>query len=175
MCKYASIEGNSPKLFKMFIFLLLSSMISLISGCGTICLAFMTLLCVLFIVSYVLDRRTDACIRSMLNDCDVLEKANNMTIHACNDVVMTLNISKKTRSRYSQYIYYINRQVDTACRRRNREPSRLPTRVLKQLSRKSKKFRRFVFAKNIGSREPKCSKLSYIYPYYQDYLSVFNF
>ena len=107
----------------------------------------------------ILDILVEMYITSLLNYCDVLDKTDNLTVHVYNDALVTINIAKNTRSRYSPYVYYNDRHVITVARqRRNRETSRLPTRALKRLATKSRKFRRFVFAKIVPS-VPKSSKL----------------
>ena len=128
---------------------------------NNICIAGFILLCgiCIFMAYRSLDVHVQMYITSLLNDCDILDKTNNLTLHVYDDALVKINITKNTRSRYCQYVYYNYRHVNTATRqKRHREPSRLPTRALKRVATKSRKFRRFVFAKILPS-VPKSSKL----------------
>lgn len=67
-------------------------------------------------------------------DCDVLDKTNNLTLHVYNDAVITIkSYTQSTRSRYSKYVYY-NYRHNKSNVKRDREPSRIPTRTLKHLN-----------------------------------------
>jgi len=157
--KTATFQGITLFILLFLIF------IAIITCKLNICFAgFYIVLCgiYLLIACRSMDVHVEMYISSFFNDCDILDKTNNLTVHVYNDAVVTINISKNTRSRYSQYIYYNYSRVYKASARhkRDREPSRLPARALKRLATKSKKLRRFVYA-NIRSRVPKSSKLYY--------------
>jgi len=126
-----------------------------------ICIAGFIVLCgiCICIACRSMDVHVEMYISSLFNDCDILDKTNNLSVYVYNDAVLTINITKNTRSRYSQNIYLNYRHVKTVTRhKRNREPSRLPTQTLERLATKSRKFRRFVFSK-IRPSVPKSSKL----------------
>ena len=81
-----------------------------------------------------------------LDDCDLLEKVINMiNVHEHNDVTVSIKV-QQFRSRYAKYVFYNCTRV--LCERhgykRDREPSRIPVKMLKRLSRKSRKLRCFV-------------------------------
>ena len=125
--------------------------------CNNIFFAGFLVMCGIYILiaKRSLDVHVEMYITSLFIDCDILDKTNNLTVNVHNNVVLTINITKNTRSRYSKYVYYNDRHVKLATRcERTREPSRLPSRTLKRLTTKSRKFRRFVFA-NIRSSVPK--------------------
>jgi len=56
-----------------------------------------------------LDNQVEMCIASLLSDCYILDKTNNLTVH-----VVTINITKNTRSRYSKFVYYNYRHMKSA-------------------------------------------------------------
>ena len=130
---------------------------------------------ILLLISYILivhyfvpsfDVYCETIVNSSLSDCNVLDKANDLTVHAYNDIIVTINITKNTRSRYSKYVYYNYRHVKLSTHgsvfKRDREPSRIPVRTLRQLNNKSRKLRQFVY-RRIRSNVPKSSKIhSYI-------------
>ena len=81
-----------------------------------------------------------------LDDWDLLEKVVNMTnVHEHNDVIVSIKV-QQFRSRYAKYVYYNCTRVLCECHgsKRDREPSRIPVKVLKRLSRKSRKLRCYV-------------------------------
>ena len=127
------------------------------------------LLAHVFLVTYSVpsvDVYCETIVNSALNDCNVLEKANDLTLHVHNDVIVTINITENTRSRYSKYVYYNYRNVKLRTHgkvlKRDRAPSRIPVRTLKSLRNKSRKLRQFLY-KVIRSNIPKSSKIhSYI-------------
>lgn len=47
-------------------------------------------------------------------DSDILDKTNNLTGHVYSDVNVSIKISKNTRTRYSQYVYYNYRDVKSS-------------------------------------------------------------
>ena len=103
---------------------------------------------------------------SSLNDCNILDKANDLTVHVYNDIQVTINITENTRSRYSKYVYYNYRHVKLRTHGRvfkhDRAPSRIPVQTLKSLKNKSRKLRQFVY-KVVRLNIPKSSKVhSYI-------------
>jgi len=89
-----------------------------------ICFAGFIVLCgiCICIACRSMDVHVEMYISSLFNDCDILDKTNNLSVHVYYDAVVTINITKNTRSRYSQYIYYNYRHVKTVTRqKRNRE------------------------------------------------------
>ena len=70
------------------------------------------------------------------DDCDLLEKVLNMTnVHEHNDVTVSIKV-QQFRSRCAKYVYYNCTRVLCECHgcKRNREPSRVPVKMLKRLS-----------------------------------------
>ena len=102
-------------------------------------------------------------VSSLLTDCDILEKANNLTVHAnanlCIDAEITIKVTSNTRSRYSRFVYY-NYYMHIRRSHRAREPSRIPTRILSRLKSKNRKLR-WVIYHQIRSNIPRSSKLYY--------------
>jgi len=98
----------------------------------------------------------------LLIDCNILDKANDLklTVHVYNDVAVTINITKHTRSRYSKYVYYNYRHLSSRGKvfKRDREPSHVPIQTLKRVDNKSRELRQFVYA-HIRSNVPKSSKI----------------
>ena len=70
-----------------------------------------TFLMVLHFVTTSLDLYCETIVNSSLNDFNILEKATDLTVHVYSDTVVTINITKNTRSRYSKYLYYNYRHV----------------------------------------------------------------
>ena len=147
--KTASFQGipSVTKIVTLFVFLFVV-FVSVIKV-NQFCVAGFIVLCGIYIL--VAGRRFDVHVEmynTSFSDCDILDKTNNLTVNVYNDAVVTINISKNTRSRYSQYVHYNYRRVykSSVRHKRDREPSRLPTRALKRLATKSRKLRRFVFA-----------------------------
>ena len=145
-----------------------------------ICLS-ITIALLLFISNIMVIDLYSKCYISSFNDVNALDKAERWTtVHAidkliCNDSEVTINISKSTRSLYSRFVHYNYRHVKLSCnvsymyhtckrRKRDREPSRLPTSTLKRLNTKSKKLRLLVYHR-IRLYTPKSSKL-------YDYLNI---
>ena len=96
-----------------------------------------------------------------LDDCDLLEKVVNMTnVHEHNDVTVSIKV-QQFRSRHAKYVHYNCTRVLCACRhgyKRDREPSRVPMKMLKRPSEKSRKLQNYVqgrFSKNV----PKSSEV----------------
>ena len=82
--------------------------------------------CMCFTVEYITN--TD--------DCDLLEKVLNMTnVHEHNDVTVSIKV-QQFRSRCAKYVYYNCTRVLCECHgcKCNREPSRVPVKMLKRLS-----------------------------------------
>ena len=96
---------------------------------------------------------------NILDDCDILEKVVNMT-HEHNDVTVSIKV-QKFRSRHAKYVHYNCTRVLCECRhgyKRDREPSRVPMKMLKRPSEKSRKLQNYVqgrFSKNV----PKSSEV----------------
>ena len=81
-----------------------------------------------------------------LDECDLLEKVVNMTnVHEHNDATAPIKV-QQFRSRYAKYVYYNCTRVLCECHgnKRDREPSRIPVKMLKRLSQKSRKLRSYV-------------------------------
>ena len=98
---------------------------------------------------------------NILDDCDILEKVVNMTnVHEHNDVTVSIKV-QQFRSRHAKYVHYNCTRVLCACRhgyKRDREPSRVPMKMLKRPSEKSRKLQNYVqgrFSKNV----PKSSEV----------------
>ena len=71
-----------------------------------------------------------------LDDCDLLEKVVNMTnVHERIDVTVSITV-QKFRSCCAMYLYYNCTRVLCECHgyKRDREPSRVPVKMLKRLS-----------------------------------------
>ena len=96
---------------------------------------------------------------NILDDCDILEKVVNMT-HEHNDVTVSIKV-QKFRSRHAKYVHYNCTRVLCECLhgyKRDREPSRVPMKMLKRPSEKSRKLQNYVqgrFSKNV----PKSSEV----------------
>jgi len=125
----------------------------------------LVLLAYVFLVDYLVpsvDVYCETIVNSLVSDCNILDKANDLTVHVYNDTVVTINITKNTRSRYSKYVYCNYRHVRPTTHnrafKRGRAPSRIPVRTLKSLKNKSRKLRQFVY-KAIRSNIPKSSKI----------------
>ena len=98
---------------------------------------------------------------NILDDCDILEKVVNMTnVHEHDDVTVSIKV-QQFRSRHAKYVHYNCTRVLCECRhgyKRDREPSRVPMKMLKRPSEKSRKLQNYVqgrFSKN----EPKSSEV----------------
>ena len=81
-----------------------------------------------------------------LDDCDLLEKVVNMiNVHEHNDVTVSIKV-QHFRSRYGKYGYYDCTRVlyEYHGYKRDREPSRIPVKMLKRFSQKSRKLRCYV-------------------------------
>ena len=84
-------------------------------------------------------------VEDMINapdDCDLLEKAVNMTnVHEHNDGVVSIKV-QQFRSRHEKYVYYNYTRVLCECHgyTHDREPSRVPVKMLKRLSQKIRKL-----------------------------------
>ena len=86
------------------------------------------------------------CLVEALDDCDLLEKVVNMTnVHEHNDVTVSIKV-QQFRSHYAKYVYYNCIRVLCECHgyKRDREPSRIPVKMLKRLSQKSRKLQCYV-------------------------------
>ena len=100
---------------------------------------------------YVLSRRHD----QYSDDCDLLEKVVSMTnVREQNDVTVSIKV-QQFRSRYARYVYYNCTRILCECHgyKRDREPSRIPVKMLKRLSQKSRKLRCYVrrcLSKNVN-------------------------
>ena len=102
----------------------------------------------------------DDMITNILADCDILENVMNFTnVHEQNDVIVSLKV-QEFRSRYAKYVYYNCTRVVCECHgyKRDRAPSRAPVNMLKRLSHKSRKLRRYVRSRLIKNI-PKSSKV----------------
>ena len=80
-----------------------------------------------------------------LHDCDLLEKVVNMTnVHEHNDVTVSIKV-QQFRSRCAKSVDYNRTRVVCECHgyKRDREPSRVPVRMLKRLSQKIRKLQLF--------------------------------
>ena len=89
-----------------------------------------------------LDVYTEAVVISMFKEGDVLDKRNQSTANVYSDSVVTTKVIEDTRSRYAKYVNFGRPWKD---KKRDREPSRLPLRFLKHISKKSKKLREIVY------------------------------
>ena len=81
-----------------------------------------------------------------LDDCDLLEKVVNMTnVHEHNDFTVSIRL-QQFRSRYAKYVYYNCARVLGECHgyKRDREPNRVPVKILKRLSQKIRKLQIYV-------------------------------
>ena len=100
------------------------------------------------------------------DECDTLEKVNDLSnVHQHNDD-MSIKV-QEFRSRYAKYAYYNCTRVVCECHdykpgykrdRRDREPSRVPVKMLKRLSRESRKLQNYVWSR-VRRNTPKSSKL----------------
>ena len=95
-----------------------------------------------------------------LDDCDLLEKVVNMTnVQEHNDVTVSIKV-QKFRSRFAKSVYYNRTRVVCECNgyKRDREPSRVPVRMLKRLSQKIRKLQSYVRSR-LSKNVPKSSKV----------------
>ena len=81
-----------------------------------------------------------------IGECHIFEN----TLYLCNtsnnnDVIVTINV-QKSRSRYAKYLYYNCACVVCECHRykRDREPSRIPEKKLRSLTRKNRNLQCYV-------------------------------
>jgi len=97
---------------------------------------------------------------SLFVDCDILDKTNTLSVNAslCIDAKIRIKVTSDTRSRYSRFVYYNYRYIRHS--HRNREPSRIPTRILSRLKTKNRKLRWIIYHQ-IRRNIPKSSKLHY--------------
>ena len=73
-----------------------------------------------------------------------------------------IKLTKKLgiRSRYEMFVYTSNKDLFERHRsRREREPSRIPVKKLKRLSKKNRKLQAFVFFYKIRKNTPMSSKI----------------
>ena len=94
-----------------------------------------------------------------LDDCDLLEKVVNMTnVHEHNDITVSIKV-QQFRSRRAKSVYYNRTRVVCECHgyTRDREPSRVPVRMLKRLSQKIRILQRYVRSR-LSKNVPKSTK-----------------
>ena len=98
-----------------------------------------------------------------LDDCDILEKVVDMTyVHKHNDVTVSIKV-QHFRSHCAKCVYYDCTCAFCECHgyKGDHEPSRIPVKMLKRLSQKSRKLRSYVWSclsKNI----PRASKVHHL-------------
>ena len=94
-----------------------------------------------------------------LDDCDLPEKVVNMTnVHEHNDFTVSIKV-QQFRSRCAKSVFYNRTRIVCECHgyKRDREPSRVPVRMLKRVSKKIRKLLSYVrscLSKNV----PKSTK-----------------
>ena len=94
-----------------------------------------------------------------LDDCDLLEKVVNMTnVHEYNYFTVSIKV-QQFRSRCAKSVFYNRTRIVCECHgyKRDREPSRVPVRMLKRVSKKIRKLLSYVrscLSKNV----PKSTK-----------------
>ena len=94
-----------------------------------------------------------------LDDCDLPEKVVNMTnVHEHNDFTVSIKV-QQFRSRCAKSVLYNRTRIVCECHgyKRDREPSRVPVRMLKRVSKKIRKLLSYVrscLSKNV----PKSTK-----------------
>ena len=96
---------------------------------------------------------------NILDDCDILEKVVNMTnVHEHNDVTVSIKV-QQFRSRCAKSVYYNRTRVVCECHGyiRDREPSRVPVRMLKRVSKKIRKLQSYVRSR-LSKNVPKSTK-----------------
>ena len=89
-----------------------------------------------FGISYTITTIIVQVIVNTLDDCDLQEKVVNMTnVHEHNDVTVSIKV-QQFRSHCAKSVYYNRTRVACECHghKRDREPSRVPVRMLKHLS-----------------------------------------
>ena len=94
-----------------------------------------------------------------LDDCDILEKVVNMTnVHEHKDFTVSIKV-QQFRSRCAKSVYYNRTRVVCECHgyKRDREPSRVPVRMLKRVSKKIRKLQSYVRSRLIKN-VPKSMK-----------------
>ena len=94
-----------------------------------------------------------------LDDCDLLEKVVNMTnVHEHNDFTVSIK-EQQFRSRCAKSVYCNRTRVVCECHgyKRDREPSRVPVRMLKRVSKKIRKLQSYVRSRLIKN-VPKSMK-----------------
>ena len=95
-----------------------------------------------------------------LDDCDIQEKVVNMTyVHEHNDVTVSIKV-QQFRSRCAKSVDYNRTRVVCECHgyKRDREPSRVPVRMLKRLSQKIRKLQGYVRSR-LSKNVPKSTKV----------------
>ena len=94
-----------------------------------------------------------------LDDCDPPEKVVNMTnVHEHNDITVSIKV-QQFRSRRAKSVYYNRTRVVCECHgyTRDREPSRVPVRMLKRLSQKIRILQSYVRSR-LSENVPKSTK-----------------
>ena len=94
-----------------------------------------------------------------LDDCDLLEKVVNMTnVHEHNDFTVSIKV-QQFRSRCAKSVYCNRTRVVCECHgyKRDREPSRVPVRMLKRVSKKIRKLQSYVRSR-LSKNVPKSMK-----------------
>ena len=96
---------------------------------------------------------------NILDDCDLLEKVVNMTnAHEHNDFTVSIKL-QQFRSRCANSAYCNRTRVVCECHgyKRDREPSRVPVRMLKRVSKKIRKLQSYVRSR-LSKNVPKSMK-----------------
>ena len=94
-----------------------------------------------------------------LDDCDLLEKVVNMAnVHEHNDFTVSIKV-QQFRSRCAKSVYCNRTRVVCECHgyKRDREPSRVPVRMLKRVSKKIRKLQSYVRSR-LSKNVPKSMK-----------------
>ena len=112
-----------------------------------------------FGISYTITIIVQAIVNT-LGDCDLQEKVVNMTnVHEHNDVTVSIKV-QQFRSRCAKSVYCNRTRVVCECHgyKRDREPSRVPVRMLKRVSKKIRKLQSYVRSR-LSKNVPKSSKV----------------
>jgi len=88
-------------------------------------------------------------------DCNVLERAEQLSVINCNVQIISINT---IRSRRERFIYSKEHNVQQGTRVRDREPSRIPVKKINTVLHKSRKIRRLL-SSYILKYVPKSSKI----------------
>ena len=102
------------------------------------------LLCVMLVIQHFINISTKSFVDSLENDCDVFEKAVQLSVVVHHN--KEPHLLDECRSRYAKFLIhqYVEHKPRVVTRTRDRAPSRIPVKRLARLMHKSRKIRKRV-------------------------------